>query len=48
MGLGKTKDTLVQPISAHITCAVRMGGMGVALGASIGKKSAEMIFGQKS
>jgi gamma-glutamylputrescine oxidase len=48
MGLGKTKDTLVQPISAHITCAVRMGGMGVALGASIGKKSAELIFGQKS
>lgn len=48
MGLGKTKDTLVQTISTHITCAVRMGGMGVALGASIGKKSAEMIFGQKS
>lgn len=47
MGLGKTKDTLVQPISAHITCAVRMGGMGVALGSRIGKKSAEMIFGQE-
>lgn len=45
MGVGATKDTLVCAVSPHITCAVRMGGMGIALGTLIGKESASMIMG---
>ena len=44
MGVGKIKATIVKPISKNIYCAVRMGGMGVAIGSLIGKEAAEMII----
>ena len=43
MGVGKSKKPIVKQVSDHVTCAIRMGGMGIALGASIGKQSAELI-----
>jgi len=43
MGVGETKKAIVQRISTHVSCSVRLGGMGVAIGTSVGKQSAEMI-----
>jgi len=38
MGVGNKKTTLVKQIENNIYCAVRMGGMGVAIGSLIGKE----------
>jgi gamma-glutamylputrescine oxidase len=43
MGVGETKKVITKRISDNVTCAVRLGGMGVAIGTSVGKRSAEMI-----
>lgn len=43
MGVGNSKKPIVKHISEGVSCAVRLGGMGVALGTSIGKSSAELI-----
>ena len=43
MGVGNTKKTIIQHVSDNVSCAVRLGGMGVAIGTSVGKRSAEMI-----
>jgi gamma-glutamylputrescine oxidase len=43
MGLGNTKNTIIKSISENIFCAVRMGGMGVALGSYVGEQAAHMI-----
>lgn len=43
MGVGSTKKPIIKRLSDRVTCSVRLGGMGVALGTSIGKQSAELI-----
>lgn len=43
MGVGSTKKPIVKKITDSVTCSVRLGGMGVAIGASIGKQSADLI-----
>lgn len=43
MGVGGTKKAIVKELSSNVSCAVRLGGMGVAIGTSIGKESAELI-----
>ncbi len=43
MGLGSSKTTIVKPISKNIFCAVRMGGMGIAIGSLVGEEAAEML-----
>lgn len=43
MGVGREKAPIVKQISGNIFCAVRMGGMGVAIGTLTGKEAAEMI-----
>ena len=43
MGVGAEKDTIIKQVAPNIYCAVRMGGMGVALGTLSGKEAAEMI-----
>jgi gamma-glutamylputrescine oxidase len=45
MGIGSTKTTIVKPVSPNIICAVRMGGMGVAIGTLIGEEASEMALG---
>jgi glycine/D-amino acid oxidase-like deaminating enzyme len=43
MGLGSTKKPIVSPLSEHVYCGVRLGGMGVAIGSIIGKELAELV-----
>jgi len=44
MGTGKTRDPILQKVSPRIHCAVRLGGMGVALGTSLGKDAASLVL----
>lgn len=44
MGLGPVKSAIVKKIHPGIFCAVRMGGMGVAIGSLIGEEAAAMIL----
>jgi gamma-glutamylputrescine oxidase len=43
MGVGDTKSTIVKSISKNVVCAVRMGGMGVAIGTLIGEEASELV-----
>lgn len=43
MGIGKQKRPIVKKISDRTACAVRMGGMGVALGSATGKDLAGLF-----
>jgi glycine/D-amino acid oxidase-like deaminating enzyme len=43
MGVGAKKEPIVKKISEHVFCAVRMGGMGIALGSLTGEEAAEMV-----
>lgn len=40
MGVGSEKKPIIKNYSANIVCAVRMGGMGVAIGSLVGKEAA--------
>lgn len=42
MGIGNTKKPIVKAISENVFCGVRLGGMGVAIGSSIGKQLSEL------
>ena len=44
MGIGAVKKPVVEKVSANIGCAIRLGGMGVAIGSLVGEEGAEMIF----
>jgi glycine/D-amino acid oxidase-like deaminating enzyme len=43
MGLGSSKNPIVEPISNNVFCGVRLGGMGVAIGSLIGTELADLI-----
>ncbi|MEM6720286.1 MAG: FAD-dependent oxidoreductase [Bacteroidota bacterium] len=43
MGVGSQKKAIVQPISDHVYCGVRLGGMGVAIGSLVGKELADLV-----
>jgi glycine/D-amino acid oxidase-like deaminating enzyme len=43
MGIGSHKKPIVEQLSQHVYCGVRMGGMGVAIGSLIGKETADLI-----
>ena len=43
MGVGNQKKAIVKPISDHVFCGVRLGGMGIAIGSLVGKELAELI-----
>lgn len=43
MGVGNRKSTIIQPVGNHVFCAVRMGGMGVAIGSLVGEEAAAMV-----
>jgi glycine/D-amino acid oxidase-like deaminating enzyme len=45
MGIGNKKTTIVKNISDRVSCAIRLGGMGVAIGSLIGKEVAEKNSG---
>jgi hypothetical protein len=42
MGLGPVKSSIVKEISKNVYCAVRLGGMGIAIGSLIGEEAAEI------
>lgn len=44
MGMGPEKLPIMQKVSDNIFCAVRLGGMGVALAPVIGEKMAQMMY----
>ncbi len=44
MGIGPTKKTIVKKTEGQIYCAVRMGGMGVAIGSLIGEEAADLVL----
>jgi glycine/D-amino acid oxidase-like deaminating enzyme len=43
MAFGKDKYPIVKHLKNNVYCAVKMGGMGVAIGSIIGKEAAEML-----
>lgn len=43
MGLGNSKNPIVEQLSNHVYCGVRLGGMGVAIGSLIGTELADLI-----
>jgi glycine/D-amino acid oxidase-like deaminating enzyme len=43
MGLGNGKGPIIEKISNHVYVAVRMGGIGVAIGTAVGKRLSELI-----
>jgi glycine/D-amino acid oxidase-like deaminating enzyme len=43
MGVGDEKKPIIKKISQNIVCAVRMGGMGVAIGSLVGKLAADEL-----
>ena len=43
MGVGEEKSPIIKYIKDNVLVAVRMGGMGVAIGTNVGKKVAEMV-----
>lgn len=43
MGVGRQKQPIVKQLSNNVYCGVRLGGMGIAIGSSIGKELAELV-----
>lgn len=48
MGMGAEKKSIVKEISKNVFCAVRMGGMGVAIGTLIGEEVAQLATASAS
>jgi glycine/D-amino acid oxidase-like deaminating enzyme len=46
MGVGETKKPIIKAIGTQSVCAVRMGGMGIAIGSKIGVKAADLLLGE--
>jgi len=43
MGIGASKQPIIKKISPNVYAGVRMGGMGVAIGAAVGQQLSELI-----
>jgi glycine/D-amino acid oxidase-like deaminating enzyme len=43
MGMGTHKNPIVQQLSDHVYCGVRLGGMGVAIGSKVGTELADLV-----
>ena len=43
MGLGNDKMPIVKKLSQYTYCAVKMGGMGIAIGSLIGEEVATLV-----
>jgi glycine/D-amino acid oxidase-like deaminating enzyme len=44
MGFGENKSPIVRRVSENIFCAVRLGGMGVAIGSLVGQEAVELML----
>jgi len=45
MGMGKSKNPIVEQLSERVYCGVRLGGMGVAIGSLVGTELADLVHG---
>jgi len=43
MGVGSIKKPVVEQLSDNVYCGVRLGGMGIAIGSSIGKELSDLV-----
>lgn len=43
MGIGSSKNPIVESLSENVYCGVRLGGMGVAIGSLVGQELADLI-----
>lgn len=43
MGMGSSKRPIVEQLSNHVYCGVRLGGMGIAIGSIIGQELADLF-----
>jgi glycine/D-amino acid oxidase-like deaminating enzyme len=43
MGIGDKKKPILKQLSSNVSCGVRLGGMGVAIGASVGNGLADLV-----
>lgn len=43
MGVGNQKKPIIKQISNHVFCGIRLGGMGVAIGSSVGMQMAQLL-----
>ncbi len=43
MGIGSSKKLIIEKVAPNLVCAVRFGGMGVALGTAAGNTAAELL-----
>lgn len=43
MAFGESKNPIVKQVTPNIYCAVRLGGMGVAIGSLVGKEAVELM-----
>ncbi len=44
LGLGPVKKPIIEQVSANVTVAVRLSGMGVAIGTLVGQEGAELLL----
>jgi gamma-glutamylputrescine oxidase len=44
MGVGDEKKPIIQSVSTNVVCAVRMGGMGIAIGSLVGKLAVDKLL----
>jgi gamma-glutamylputrescine oxidase len=47
LGLGEHKAPIVEVVAPNIVAAVRLGGMGVAIGTLVGEEGAELLLGHR-
>ncbi len=43
MGVGSTKKPIIEQLSSRVFCGVRLGGMGIAIGSSVGRDLADLV-----
>jgi glycine/D-amino acid oxidase-like deaminating enzyme len=43
MGVGSQKRPIIKPFSKNVVCGVRLGGMGIAIGTSVGRQLADLF-----
>jgi gamma-glutamylputrescine oxidase len=44
LGIGKVKKPIIKHVSSNVVVAVRMGGMGVAIGSLVGEEAADLLM----
>lgn len=44
LGVGRSKSPIIQQVDERLFCAVRMGGMGVAIGSQVGTRLGQLVL----